>query len=152
MLPQDGGDGGVAGDFQVGDGGIAGGGEVVGGVSGAQPATVFVQRHVPHVEAGVLDPPAIADVLDELPGTQTRRRNAGDPVSGGMAGLAMHRHAAFQLEHLLEPRPLNREIFRRGDCQRPCLQATAVFMPGDGLPPPRLAQPLAVGGKSLRDQ
>jgi hypothetical protein len=25
-------------------------------------------------------------------------------------------------------------------------------MPGDGLPPPRLAQPLAVGGKSLRDQ
>ena len=152
MLPQDGGDGRMAGDFQEGDGRVAGGGEVLARVPGAKATTILLERHIPHVKAGVLDPPAVANVLQELCGAEAPRRNAGDPVRGRTPRPAAGCHGAFQLEHLPQAGPLDGQIVRRGHVQRACLQSPPILMPGDSGPSTRLADALGVGGKSLRDR
>lgn len=125
-----GGDGGLEFSSQI-ERQMAHGAEGMGRVADAQPAVVFGELRVEHMEAA-LDEPAAAQVPEQERGVGLFPGEARDRVRRGLANSAFVNGVPFEADELLGARPV--EIPRldqvRGRRDGACLQSAPVLLPG----------------------
>jgi hypothetical protein len=122
------------------------------GMADAQPAVVFGEFRVEHVEPA-FDEPAATQVSQQIRGVGLFPGQARDRVGGGFADTPLVQGVPLEADELLRARPV--EISRldqvRGRGDGPRLPAPPAFFAGRGRLTTLMLLLNRIGGKSLRE-